>query len=72
MPTPSFMELALDQARAAQDAGEVPVGCVIVCKGELIARSGNRTVTDHDPTGHAELIAIRLSSQPPLPVTQSK
>ena len=56
---PSFMELALDQARAAAAAGEVPVGCVIVRDGKVIARAGNRVIAAHDPTGHAELVAIR-------------
>jgi tRNA(adenine34) deaminase len=57
--TPSFMSLALAEARAAQDAGEVPVGCVIVREGRVIARAGNRTILDHDPTAHAEMLAIR-------------
>ena len=59
MPTHTFMELALDEAHAAADAGEVPIGCVIVCDGDLIAQSGNRTLADRDPTAHAEMIAIR-------------
>jgi tRNA(adenine34) deaminase len=53
------MELALDEARAAAVRGEVPVGCVIVRDGEVVARAGNRTITDRDPTAHAELLAIR-------------
>jgi len=56
---PSFMELALDEARKAQDAGEVPIGCVIVRDGAVIAAAHNRTLTDRDPTAHAEIIAIR-------------
>ena len=59
---PSFMDLALDQARKAQAAGEVPVGCVIVCDGAVIAAAGNRTLTDRDPTGHAEIVAIRAAA----------
>jgi tRNA(adenine34) deaminase len=55
----SFMDLALAQARAAAAAGEVPVGCVIVRNGEVVARTGNRTLTDRDPTAHAEMLAIR-------------
>ena len=55
----SFMDLALDEARAAQAAGEVPVGCVIVRDGEVIAKAGNRTLADRDPTAHAEVLAIR-------------
>jgi tRNA(adenine34) deaminase len=55
----SFMDMALEEARAAGAAGEVPVGCVIVRDGAVVARAGNRTLTDADPTGHAELLAIR-------------
>lgn len=53
------MQIALEEARAAGGRGEVPVGCVIVHGGEVIARAGNRTVADKDPTAHAELLAIR-------------
>jgi tRNA(adenine34) deaminase len=56
---PSFMEMALEEARAAGERGEVPVGCVVVRGGEVIAGAGNRTVADRDPTAHAEMIAIR-------------
>jgi tRNA(adenine34) deaminase len=56
------MEMALDEARAAAARGEVPVGCVVVCEGEVIARAGNRTIADKDPTGHAELVAIRAAA----------
>ncbi len=59
MASPPFMQMALEEARAAQARGEVPVGCVIVRSGEVIARAGNRTLADRDPTAHAELIAIR-------------
>jgi tRNA(adenine34) deaminase len=59
---PSFMEMALEEARAAQAAGEVPVGCVIVRDGTVIARAGNRTLADRDPTAHAELLAIRQAA----------
>jgi tRNA(adenine34) deaminase len=55
----SFMDMALWEARAAGERGEVPVGCVIVRGGETIARAGNRTLADQDPTAHAEMIAIR-------------
>jgi tRNA(adenine34) deaminase len=57
------METALDEARAAAARGEVPVGCVIVRNGEVLARAGNRTLADRDPTGHAEVIAIRAAAQ---------
>ena len=53
------MNLALEEARAAEAAGEVPVGCVIVHDGVVVATAGNRTLADRDPTAHAELIAIR-------------
>jgi tRNA(adenine34) deaminase len=56
------MEMALDEARAAGARGEVPIGCVVVRDGEVIASAGNRTICDRDPTGHAELIAIRAAA----------
>jgi tRNA(adenine34) deaminase len=55
----SFMDLAIAEARAAAAAGEVPVGCVIVRGGDIVARARNRTIADHDPTAHAEMLAIR-------------
>jgi len=58
----SFMQLALAEARAAGAAGEVPIGCVIVRGGAVLARAGNRTLTEHDPTAHAEIIAIRAAA----------
>ena len=62
MASPSYMQMALEQARAAAARGEVPVGCVIVRQGEVVARAGNRTLSDKDPTAHAELIAIRTAA----------
>ena len=62
MASPSFMQMALDDARAAAGRGEVPVGCVVVRNGEVIARAGNRTLELRDPTGHAELLAIRAAA----------
>jgi len=56
------MTLAVDEARAAAAAGEVPVGCIIVHDGEVVARAGNRTLRDHDPTAHAEVLAIRAAT----------
>src|SRR6516162_5165473 len=59
----SFMQLALRQARAAAAAGEVPVGCVVVCAGDPIAQTGNRTLSERDPTAHAEMLAIRHAAR---------
>jgi len=62
MPATSFMQMALDEARAAGARGEVPVGCVLVRGTEVVARAGNRTLADKDPTAHAELLAIRQAA----------
>jgi tRNA(adenine34) deaminase len=56
------MQIALEEARAAEARGEVPVGCAIVRNGEVVARAGNQTMADRDPTAHAELIAIRAAA----------
>jgi tRNA(adenine34) deaminase len=58
----SFMSLAVEEARAAAKAREVPVGCVVVRDGNVITRAGNRTLRDRDPTAHAELLAIRQAA----------
>jgi tRNA(adenine34) deaminase len=58
-----FMRAALDEARAAALHGEVPVGAVVVINDEIVARAGNRTVGDCDPTAHAEVIALREASR---------
>jgi tRNA(adenine34) deaminase len=57
------MDSALEQARAAGAAGEVPIGCVIVRDGRMIAQAGNRTLADRDPTAHAEVLAIRQAAR---------
>jgi tRNA(adenine34) deaminase len=62
MTAASFMDLALKAAERAGKSGEVPIGCVIVRDNEVIATAGNRTLTDRDPTGHAEILAIRQAS----------
>ncbi len=62
MALPAFMQFALEEARAAEGRGEVPVGCVIVRDGAVIARAGNRTLSDKDPTAHAELLALRQAA----------
>ena len=63
MTAPSFMDLALKTAENAGKAGEVPIGCVIVRDYEVIATAGNRTLTDRDPTAHAEILAIRQAAE---------
>lgn len=55
----TYMDIALSEARLSAERGEVPVGAVIVHEGEIIAKSGNNIIASHDPTGHAEIIAIR-------------
>src|SRR2546430_11065761 len=62
MGLPSCMDLALAQARAAAAAGEVPVGCVVVRNGTVIAKTRNRTIADRDPTAHAEMLAVRAAA----------
>jgi tRNA(adenine34) deaminase len=63
MSAATFMDLALEQAENAEKAGEVPIGCVIVRDGTVIARAGNRTLTDRDPTAHAEVLALREAAR---------
>jgi tRNA(adenine34) deaminase len=53
------MAAALEQARAAERAGEVPIGAVLVVDGSVRARAHNRTIADRDPTAHAEILALR-------------
>ncbi len=57
-----FMQLALEEARASAAAGEVPIGAVLVQNETILARTGNRTIRDNDPTAHAEIVAIRESA----------
>jgi tRNA(adenine34) deaminase len=59
----AFMEAALEEAREAARRGEVPVGAVVVTDGRIIARAGNRTISDCDPTAHAEIVALRLAAR---------
>jgi tRNA(adenine34) deaminase len=58
-----FMRLALDEARAAERLGEVPIGAVVVCGGRVVASGFNRREIDADPTAHAELLAVREASR---------
>ncbi len=60
----NWMRLALAQAAQAQQLGEVPVGAVLIdAQGELLATGFNRTIIDHDPTAHAEIVALRSGAQ---------
>ncbi len=54
-----YMAMALEQARAAEAIGEVPIGSVVVCEGAVVARGHNRRETDADPSAHAEFMAMR-------------
>ena len=58
-----FMQEALEEARSAAAAGEVPIGAVLTLDGRVMARSGNRTIRDCDPTAHAEIIVLREAAR---------
>ena len=58
-----YLRAAITEAHAAEAAGEVPIGAVIVYQNEIIARGNNRVLRDHDPTAHAEIIALRAAGQ---------
>jgi tRNA(adenine34) deaminase len=58
-----FMHAALAEARDAATNGEVPIGAVLVREGEILARAGNRTIRDCDPTAHAEIVALREAAR---------
>jgi tRNA(adenine34) deaminase len=62
-PDELWMEEALRCAQRALEAGEVPVGAVVVCAGQVVARGWNRNLTDNDPTAHAEIVALREAGQ---------
>jgi tRNA(adenine34) deaminase len=63
MPDIDFMQLALAQAQHAWTAGEVPVGAVVVKDGELISVGYNQPIGRHDPTAHAEIVALRAAAE---------
>ena len=63
MDDASFMGLALDLARQAGAAGEVPVGAVVVLDGEVVGRGWNQPIGRHDPTAHAEVMALRDAAE---------
>lgn len=58
-----YVDLALVEARRAADAGEVPIGAVVVLDGRVIARAHNAPITLHDPTAHAEVLALRAAAR---------
>ncbi len=58
-----FMSRALELARSAQDAGEVPVGAVIVRQGIIVGEGHNQPIAAHDPTAHAEIVALRAAAR---------
>ncbi len=62
-PLDTWMQLALDEARRSEQAGEVPVGAIVILDGEVIARAHNRTENDGDPSGHAEIVALRQAAK---------
>ena len=60
---PPAMDIAFDEARSAASRGEVPVGaCVVALDGRILARAGNRTLQDKDPTAHAEMLVLRKAA----------
>ena len=62
MDDDAAMAVALDEAQRAGAAGEVPIGAVVVLDGRIVAQAGNRRERDHDPTAHAELLALRAAA----------
>ena len=63
MPDQDFMQLALQQAQHAWTLGEVPVGAVVVKDGEVVAAGFNQPIGRHDPTAHAEIVALRAAAE---------
>ena len=62
-PHDTYMRAALDEARRAFDAGEVPVGAVVVLNGEIVGRGFNQPINAKDPTAHAEVVALRAAAR---------
>jgi len=63
MTDADYMQLALEEARLAAEAGEVPIGAVLVQDERVLAHGGNRTIRDCDPTAHAEIVILREASR---------
>jgi len=63
LPDQDYMRLALEQAQQAWSLGEVPVGAVVVLNGEVIAAACNRPIALHDPSAHAEMLALRIAAE---------
>ena len=62
-PHDTYMRAALDEAHRAFDAGEVPVGAVVVLHGEIVGRGFNQPISSNDPTAHAEVVALREAAR---------
>jgi tRNA(adenine34) deaminase len=58
-----FMRAALEEAQTAGAGGEVPIGAVVVTENRIVGRGGNRTITDCDPSAHAEIVALREAAK---------
>jgi len=58
-----WMDEALREAQRAEVAGEVPVGAILVCDSQIVGRGHNRPISSHDPTAHAEILALRYAAQ---------
>ena len=63
MPYEELMAAALDEARRAHEAGEVPIGAVVAIDGEIVGRGFNQPISSSDPTAHAEIVAIRAAAR---------
>ena len=62
-PLPAPMHRALELARAAEEAGEVPIGAVVTLDGQIVGEGENRNRRDNDPTAHAEIVALRAAAE---------
>ena len=62
-PNDTFMRAAFEEARKGFDAGEVPVGAVVVLEGTIVGRGFNQPIASHDPTAHAEIVAMRAAAR---------